>query len=322
MPCGDCALRAGSTASQQWRGADVLSHRRAWLTARSQFGLRCGAVARELPPLGPQRNTKSADMQTDPLAYTAQPFDDETHLLYLGARYHHVKIGRFYQMDPVHFTEDNSHSFNRFAYANNNPYRFVDPTGSYGELPLEALSIGLGANSFQSNIRQGNYLAAIVDALGVGLDFGAGLVPGVPGVVGASIAAARGMGSNYETFYRAMSKTDYQMLLGTGKLPATSETFISSSREYVEKYDGVVVEFQMRPGTTQALEKIGVRDGSKLVEGAYPNMPHVTAAQKWKKHNAYFKGETKETINIGLGEGKALDTFNDNIGSFNAIRDE
>ena len=76
-----------------------------------------------------QRNTKSADMQTDPLAYTAQPFDDETSLLYLGARYHHVKIGRFYQMDPVHFTEDNSHSFNRFAYANNNPYRFVDPTG-------------------------------------------------------------------------------------------------------------------------------------------------------------------------------------------------
>ena len=76
-----------------------------------------------------QRNTKSADMQTDPLAYTAQPFDDETSLLYLGARYHHVKIGRFYQMDPVHFTEDNSHSFNRFAYANNNPYRFVDPDG-------------------------------------------------------------------------------------------------------------------------------------------------------------------------------------------------
>ena len=76
-----------------------------------------------------QRNTKSADMQTDPLAYTAQPFDDETSLLYLGARYHHVKIGRFYQMDPVHFAEDNSHSFNRFAYANNNPYKFVDPEG-------------------------------------------------------------------------------------------------------------------------------------------------------------------------------------------------
>ena len=76
-----------------------------------------------------QRNTKSADMQTDPLAYTAQPFDDETSLLYLGARYHHVKIGRFYQMDPVHFTEDNSHSFNRFAYANNNPDKFVDPNG-------------------------------------------------------------------------------------------------------------------------------------------------------------------------------------------------
>lgn len=32
-------------------------------------------------------------------------------------------------IDPVGFQEDNIHSFNRYAYANDNPYRFVDPDG-------------------------------------------------------------------------------------------------------------------------------------------------------------------------------------------------
>ena len=124
------------------------------------------------------RNTKSADMQTDPLAYTAQPFDDETSLLYLGARYHHVKIGRFYQMDPVHFTEDNSHSFNRFAYANNNPYKFVDPDGLSPEPHDNVAYRQLGAD-------QGS-----LGTEGRGLLFG-----GLAGAVGLAAIPARVLGA-------------------------------------------------------------------------------------------------------------------------------
>ena len=36
-------------------------------------------------------------------------------------------IGRFYSNDPIGFRD--VHSFNRYAYANNNPYKYVDPTG-------------------------------------------------------------------------------------------------------------------------------------------------------------------------------------------------
>ncbi len=32
-------------------------------------------------------------------------------------------------MDPVAPNPENIHSFNRYAYANNNPYKFVDPDG-------------------------------------------------------------------------------------------------------------------------------------------------------------------------------------------------
>jgi hypothetical protein len=36
---------------------------------------------------------------------------------------------RFVGVDPKEFDEGNIHSFNRYAYGNNNPYRFVDPDG-------------------------------------------------------------------------------------------------------------------------------------------------------------------------------------------------
>ena len=54
---------------------------------------------------------------------------------YMQARYYDPVIGRFYSNDPVdalgHMQRGNSiaHGFNRYAYGNNNPYRYTDPDG-------------------------------------------------------------------------------------------------------------------------------------------------------------------------------------------------
>jgi hypothetical protein len=45
----------------------------------------------------------------------------------MQARYYDPVIGRFYSNDPVGFK--NVHNFNRYTYANNNPYKYTDPTG-------------------------------------------------------------------------------------------------------------------------------------------------------------------------------------------------
>jgi uncharacterized protein RhaS with RHS repeats len=45
----------------------------------------------------------------------------------MQARYYDPVIGRFYSNDPAGFS--NVHNFNRYAYANNNPYKYVDPDG-------------------------------------------------------------------------------------------------------------------------------------------------------------------------------------------------
>ena len=61
--------------------------------------------------------------------FTGKQEDKATGLSYFGARWYDPVLGRFTGIDPVGFQEGNIHSFNRYAYANNNPYRFVDPDG-------------------------------------------------------------------------------------------------------------------------------------------------------------------------------------------------
>ena len=68
--------------------------------------------------------------------YTGKSEDTAIGLNYFGARWYNSRMGRFTAIDPVGFVEDNPQSFNRYAYANNNPYKFVDPDGN---LPILAV---------------------------------------------------------------------------------------------------------------------------------------------------------------------------------------
>jgi RHS repeat-associated protein len=61
--------------------------------------------------------------------FTGKPLDQDTGLVYMGARYYDPAVGRFMGVDSVGFAIGNVHSFNRYAYANNNPYKFGDPDG-------------------------------------------------------------------------------------------------------------------------------------------------------------------------------------------------
>lgn len=121
-----------------------------------------------------------------------------------------------------------------------------------------------------------------------------------------------------ETFYRTMSQADYDMLVATRNLPATSETFISPSLEYAQQYNGVTVQFNVQAGTQNALMGMGVRNSAGGFAGtAYEGLPTVQSG--WTSSSAFFKWEGPDLINIGLGRGPALNTFNNNIVNFNLI---
>jgi RHS repeat-associated protein len=124
--------------------------------------------------------------------YTSRHQDDDTGLIYMGARYYDPVTGRFIGVDAIRFHEANIHSFNRYAYASNNPYRYRDPNGMWVEdVAIAVPSLIMGAVSMRENVNKGSYGAATVDGAGMLADAILAAIPGIPGGVGFAIAATR-----------------------------------------------------------------------------------------------------------------------------------
>lgn len=74
---------------------------------------------------------------SDP-GYTGHVYDDELGLSYMQARYYDPVLGRFMAMDSAAVNPNDPRTFNRYAYANNNPYKYIDPDGRDAIIPSYA----------------------------------------------------------------------------------------------------------------------------------------------------------------------------------------
>ncbi|MBB5884357.1 hypothetical protein DYQ93_16665 [Xanthomonas sp. LMG 8992] len=66
---------------------------------------------------------------TDGPGFTGHVQDAATGLTYMQQRYYDPVIGKFLSVDPVAANMNNGVNFNRYKYATNNPYKFIDPDG-------------------------------------------------------------------------------------------------------------------------------------------------------------------------------------------------
>jgi len=91
--------------------------------------------------------------------YTSRHQDEDTGLVYMGARYYDPGLGRFLSVDSGGFDKMNVHSFNRYGYANNNPYKYLDPDGrnavtAFGGVLSESYNFATG-QGFNSSMVAG-----------------------------------------------------------------------------------------------------------------------------------------------------------------------
>jgi RHS repeat-associated protein len=91
------------------------------------------------------------------IGYTGHVMDGATGLTYMQQRYYDQSIGRFLSVDPVTADRKTGVNFNRYWYADNNPYIYKDPDGrarcgvmNMGsdacDLPSSILASGAGFN--------------------------------------------------------------------------------------------------------------------------------------------------------------------------------
>jgi RHS repeat-associated protein len=80
------------------------------------------------------------------IGFTGQVNDSDTGLIYMQQRYYDPIAGRFLSIDPVVTDANTGGSFNRYAYANNSPYKYLDPDGR--QIALASCGLGPGGCLF------------------------------------------------------------------------------------------------------------------------------------------------------------------------------
>ena len=200
--------------------------------------------------------------QNEP-GYTGKFEEPDLGIQNFGARWYDPRIGRFLAIDPAGFDPQNPQSFNRYAYANNNPYKYVDPDG---RVPLETI---WDFGNVVYDVANGNWGDAAIDA-------GAMLIPYVPAGIsklrhvddaaeagGDAAQAAKG-----QMFERVMSKGELDATHETGLLRGgrAGENFFTNNASIDAKraqqrlgLDGPLRDYRVRFKITNDVEITGPR---------------------------------------------------------------
>lgn len=119
-------------------------------------------------------------------------------------------------------------------------------------------------------------------------------------------------------FYRRVSAWEKKNVLKKGGLfvtPGSGETFVSTSREYVDQlgarhpkdYAHLLV-IECEKGVMAALEALGLRAPGSFMKKLYPDMGEMT---KDRPDAVHFKAEL-DVLNLGLRTG-SIDRFNEYV---------
>ncbi|MES2662165.1 MAG: RHS repeat-associated core domain-containing protein [Pseudomonadota bacterium] len=127
-------------------------------------------------PFGESLTTQWKSPNTE-IGFSGHVYDKETELNDMGARFYDPVLGRFMSFDPVGFDPDSPMSFNRYAYANNNPYKYIDPNG---ESPIDLAFLAVDVARLSTALYSGN-IPAINSAAGDVLLSSIGVISPVPG---------------------------------------------------------------------------------------------------------------------------------------------
>ncbi len=163
------------------------------------------------------------------IGFTGHVNDNDTGLVYMQQRYYDAFAGRFLGVDPVIVDSNIGRNFNRYNYAFNNPYRYIDPDGRESSELLndlwrgtETVLTGGYGHRVQDAINNGNYAAATGYTL-MGTAYGlmnvatlgqGSTVSTVQRVTSTSVLATAGMKATQEVYAGTIIPKSFEFLAG------------------------------------------------------------------------------------------------------------
>jgi hypothetical protein len=129
--------------------------------------------------------------------------------------------------DTVVPREDDSQSWNRFSYVNNNPIAYKDPTGHILETAWDIASLAMSVGGLVEAVEEGDTTDIVIAAASVAVDTAAVLLPCVPGGAGAAIKATKAVG-------KKVAKEITEQTIKKG-LKEGSEKFVKEGSEKLAK---------------------------------------------------------------------------------------
>jgi RHS repeat-associated protein len=215
----------------------------------------------EYQPYGMKLNGVS-----EKIGFTGHVFDADTGLTDVQARLYDPLIGRFLSTDPKGFNSSSAFSFNRYAYANDNPYRYKDPDGKIG------IDIVFVAYDLYELATEG---ATLTNVVALGLDtastFGAGFG------LGEAYRAVKGAERLAEGATKAAEGVKVaEKAESVEKGEKTYQTYTKTNPETGEVYSG------RTSGTGTPEENVATRDAGhhKNAEGFGPAKLDKSSANK------------------------------------------
>ena len=168
--------------------------------------------------------------------FAGKPTEDSSGLSYFGGRWYNPIVGRFYSVDPIRFRDSNPLSFNRYAYGNNNPYRFIDPDGSAPvAIIIEAVLVNAAAGAVAAgatNAAIQGWQTGTVQLGGAGGVFDAasdgaviGTIFGLAGGIRAGVASGAARAATPEKLYHYTGADPSKIATGGLKPGASGEVF-------------------------------------------------------------------------------------------------
>ena len=240
-----------------------------------------------------------------PWKFNGKELDAETGLYYYGSRYYEPVLAMWYGVDAL---AEKYPNMGGYVYCAGNPVKYVDPDGNIIETFWDIANVVMDVQSLFTNVSEGDWGSAAVDAGGLVFDAAAVILPGVPGGAGTAIKATRVADKAADAVKTVDKATDASKATRIIENAEKGKAFEKKVGESLGNNKASQVTIEAADGTKTRVDFVQKKDGRvTLIEAKSSQTAPLTSNQKIahpqiEQSGGIIRGKKGEFIGLPNGE--------------------